>query len=46
MSILFKRFEFELVDPDNEPAYGAGLTLPVANGLPIRVVPRGAAVAL
>ncbi|GJJ79247.1 hypothetical protein EMPS_11607 [Entomortierella parvispora] len=43
MSILFKRFEFELVDPHNEPAYGAGLTLPVAKGLPIRVVPRGTA---
>ncbi|KAF9116297.1 hypothetical protein BGX27_003605 [Mortierella sp. AM989] len=37
MTILFRRFEFELVDPVNEPAYGAGLTLPVANGLPIRV---------
>ncbi|KAG0321315.1 hypothetical protein BGZ99_003964 [Dissophora globulifera] len=37
MSTLFKKFSFELVDPDTEPAYGAGLTLPMANGLPLRV---------
>lgn len=41
MSILFKRFEFELVDPNTEPAYGAGLTLPVEKGLQIRVKARG-----
>ncbi|KAG0365159.1 cytochrome P450 [Gamsiella multidivaricata] len=37
MSLVFKRFEFELVDPDHEPGYGAGLTLPIAKGLPVRV---------
>ncbi|KAG0216091.1 hypothetical protein BGX28_005986 [Mortierella sp. GBA30] len=37
MSLLFKRFDFELVDPDNEPGYGPGLTLPVAKGLPVRI---------
>ncbi|KAG0043733.1 hypothetical protein BGZ83_011083 [Gryganskiella cystojenkinii] len=41
MAIVFKRFEFELVHPDTEPGYGAGLTLPVAKGLPIRVRARG-----
>ncbi|CAO3574462.1 unnamed protein product [Mortierella alpina] len=46
MSLLFKRFSFELVDPDNEPGYGAGLTLPIAKGLPIRVHRRNASVAL
>ncbi|KAF9963339.1 hypothetical protein BGZ65_004207 [Modicella reniformis] len=40
MSLVFRRFKFELVDPDNEPGYGAGLTLPVANGLPIHVSRR------
>ncbi|KAF9365875.1 hypothetical protein BGX34_007824 [Mortierella sp. NVP85] len=40
MSLMFRRFNFELVDPHNEPGYGAGLTLPVAKGLPIRVTRR------
>ncbi|KAF9360881.1 serine/threonine protein kinase, CMGC, dual-specificity [Mortierella sp. AD094] len=40
MSILFRRFNFELVDPNREVEYAAGLTLPVANGLPIRVSRR------
>jgi len=40
MSLMFRRFDFELVDPHNEPGYGAGLTLPVAKGLPIRVIRR------
>ncbi|KAF9940313.1 hypothetical protein BGZ75_000952 [Mortierella antarctica] len=44
MSLLFKRFDFELVDPINEPGYGAGLTLPIAKGLPIRVHRRDASV--
>ncbi|KAF9974960.1 Protein kinase alk2 [Actinomortierella ambigua] len=37
MSMLFQRFEFELVDPDTEPDYTPGLTLPLEKGLPIRV---------
>ncbi|KAF9167127.1 hypothetical protein DFQ26_005739 [Actinomortierella ambigua] len=37
MAMLFQRFEFELVDPMNEPPYGPGLTLPVKHGLPVRV---------
>ncbi|KAF9172093.1 hypothetical protein BGX21_005455 [Mortierella sp. AD011] len=40
MSILFRQFNFELVDPNSEVHYAAGLTLPVANGLPIRVSRR------
>ncbi|KAI8346292.1 cytochrome P450 [Mortierella sp. GBAus27b] len=40
MAQVFRRFNFELVDPHNEPGYGAGLTLPVAQGLPIRVTRR------
>ncbi|KAF8939038.1 cytochrome P450 [Dissophora ornata] len=40
MSMIFRRFDFQLVDPHNEPAYGAGLTLPVAKGLPVRVTRR------
>ncbi|KAG0244348.1 hypothetical protein BGW41_008112 [Actinomortierella wolfii] len=41
MSMLFQRFEFELVDPKNEPPYGPGLTLPVKHGVPVRVYRRG-----
>ncbi|GJJ75076.1 hypothetical protein EMPS_07434 [Entomortierella parvispora] len=37
MSMLFQKFTFELVDPDNEPSYGPALTLPMDKGLPIRV---------
>lgn len=46
MSLLFKRFDFELVDPNNEPGYGAGLTLPIAKGLPVRVHRRNTSVAV
>lgn len=30
MGLMFARFDFELVDPDNEPGYGSGLTLPAS----------------
>ncbi|KAF8986427.1 hypothetical protein BGZ46_003534 [Entomortierella lignicola] len=40
MSVLFKRFKFELVNPDDDLAYGAGLTLPIENGLPVRISHR------
>ncbi|KAF9586111.1 hypothetical protein BGW38_009562 [Lunasporangiospora selenospora] len=40
ISILFRRFSFELVDPDHEPPYGAGLTLPIESGLPLRIKRR------
>lgn len=40
MSLLFRSFTFELVDPHTEPAYSAGLTLPMAKGLPVRVKRR------
>jgi hypothetical protein len=40
MSMLFQKFTFELVDPDQEPAYGPALTLPMEKGLPIRVKRR------
>ncbi|KAF9114084.1 hypothetical protein BGX27_000137 [Mortierella sp. AM989] len=40
VSMLFQHFTFELVDPDTEPSYSRSLTLPLANGLPIRVKRR------
>ncbi|KAG0278084.1 hypothetical protein BGZ95_004750 [Linnemannia exigua] len=40
IATVFRRFRFELVDPINEPGYAAGLTLPIAAGLPIRVFRR------
>jgi len=40
MGLMFARFDFELVDPDNEPGYGSGLTLPVAKGIPVRITRR------
>ncbi|KAG9064067.1 hypothetical protein KI688_003246 [Linnemannia hyalina] len=40
LAILLQRFTFELVDPDTEPEYIPGLTLPMANGLPLRVHQR------
>ncbi|KAF9288020.1 hypothetical protein BGZ68_000917 [Mortierella alpina] len=40
MSMLVQHFTFELVDPDNEPAYVPSLTLPMERGLPIRVKRR------
>ncbi|KAF9436992.1 hypothetical protein BGZ76_002347 [Entomortierella beljakovae] len=40
MSMLFQKFRFELVDPVKEPGYVPGLTLPMAEGLPVRVYRR------
>ncbi|KAF9547205.1 Protein kinase alk2 [Mortierella hygrophila] len=40
LAILLQRFTFELVDPDTEPEYIPGLTLPMANGLSLRVHQR------
>ncbi|KAF9913789.1 hypothetical protein BX616_009569 [Lobosporangium transversale] len=40
MSMLFQRFNFELVDPITEPEYVPGLTLAMAKGLPMRVKRR------
>ncbi|KAF9907268.1 Protein kinase alk2 [Linnemannia zychae] len=40
MAILLQRFRFELIDPDTEPGYVPGLTLHMANGLPLRVHQR------
>ncbi|KAF9580032.1 hypothetical protein BGW38_003479 [Lunasporangiospora selenospora] len=42
MSMLFQQFTFELVDPDTEPAYVPGLTLPMQKGLLVRVHRRKA----
>ncbi|KAG9064688.1 hypothetical protein KI688_002947 [Linnemannia hyalina] len=39
-SMLLQKFEFELVDPHNEPVYGTSLTLPMADGLPVRITRR------
>jgi cytochrome P450 len=40
MALLFQKFTFELVDPHTEPSYVPGLTLPLAEGLPMRVKRR------
>jgi cytochrome P450 len=40
MSMLFQKFSFELIDPDTEPGYVPGLTLPMADGLKLRVKRR------
>jgi hypothetical protein len=37
LAILLQRFTFELVNPDTEPGYLPGLTLRMAEGLPLRV---------
>ncbi|KAG0297861.1 Protein kinase alk2 [Linnemannia gamsii] len=37
LAILLQRFTFDLVDPDTEPGYLPGLTLHMAEGLPLRV---------
>ncbi|KAG0094724.1 hypothetical protein BGZ93_006861 [Podila epicladia] len=39
-AMLLQKFTFELVTPDSEPAYLPSLTLPMANGLPVRVKHR------
>ncbi|KAF9208174.1 hypothetical protein BGZ49_009571 [Haplosporangium sp. Z 27] len=40
MSMLLQKFTFELVDPNQEPAYLPALTLPMVTGLPVRVKRR------
>ncbi|KAG0216092.1 hypothetical protein BGX28_005987 [Mortierella sp. GBA30] len=40
MSKLFQLFTFELIDPNTEPGYVPGLTLPMAQGLPMRIKRR------
>ncbi|KAF9928677.1 hypothetical protein FBU30_002198 [Linnemannia zychae] len=40
MSMLVERFDFELVDPNKEPAYVPSLTMPMDSGLPVRVKRR------
>ncbi|KAF9109132.1 hypothetical protein BGX27_007956 [Mortierella sp. AM989] len=40
MAMLFQKFRFELVDPKTEPGYVPGLTLPMAEGLPVRIYHR------
>ncbi|KAF9188584.1 hypothetical protein BGZ50_001237 [Haplosporangium sp. Z 11] len=40
ISMLFQKFSFELVEPDIEPAYTPALTLPMMNGLPVRIKRR------
>ncbi|KAF9956548.1 serine/threonine protein kinase, CMGC, dual-specificity [Mortierella alpina] len=46
MSMLVQHFTFELVDPNNEPAYLPSLTLPMDGGLRIRVKRRATAAAV
>ncbi|KAG0326203.1 hypothetical protein BGZ99_009910 [Dissophora globulifera] len=43
MSMLMQKFEFELVEPNMEPAYHPSLTLPMAHGLPVRIKHRAEA---
>lgn len=40
MALILKNFEVTLVEPGKLPAYGVGTTLPMAEGLPIRVTRR------
>ncbi|KAF9582318.1 hypothetical protein BGW38_000355 [Lunasporangiospora selenospora] len=40
MSMLVQKFRFELMDPKFEPSYSNSLTLPMAGGLPVRVLRR------
>ncbi|KAF9116102.1 hypothetical protein BGX27_004900 [Mortierella sp. AM989] len=40
MSMLMQKFTFELVEPSKEPAYHPSLTLPMKNGLPVRLKHR------
>ncbi|KAF8926096.1 hypothetical protein BGZ58_000186 [Dissophora ornata] len=42
-SMLLRKFTFELVDPHKEPAYQQAVTLPMAEGLPVRVKRRSRA---
>ncbi|KAK3824083.1 MAG: cytochrome P450 [Linnemannia gamsii] len=37
MGLLFQKFELSLVEPGKLPDYGLGMTLPMMDGLPIRV---------
>ncbi|KAG0340365.1 hypothetical protein BG004_006460 [Podila humilis] len=46
MSMMVSQFTFELVNPADEPAYVASLTLPMANGLQVRVKRRSDASAV
>ncbi|KAF9438569.1 hypothetical protein BGZ76_006789 [Entomortierella beljakovae] len=40
LSMLMQKFTFELVNPEQEPAYLPALTLPMLTGLPVRVKTR------
>ncbi|KAG0368599.1 hypothetical protein BGX24_002760 [Mortierella sp. AD032] len=40
MGLLFQKFELSLVEPGKLPDYGLGMTLPMMDGLPIRVARR------
>ncbi|KAF9907269.1 Protein kinase alk2 [Linnemannia zychae] len=40
MSVMLQKFTFELIDPHTEPEYVPGLTLPMADGLKLRVKRR------
>ena len=39
-SLILQRAELSLVEPGKVPAYGIGMTLPIKDGLPIRVSHR------
>ncbi|KAF9201960.1 hypothetical protein BGZ49_007852 [Haplosporangium sp. Z 27] len=39
-SMILRDFTLELIDPDTEPNYRSAITLPMADGLPVRIKPR------
>ncbi|KAF8944072.1 hypothetical protein BGZ47_004703 [Haplosporangium gracile] len=40
MALVLKNFEVTLVEPEKLPTYGVGMTLPMLDGLPVRVARR------
>jgi len=45
IGMILSKYTIELVEPDKVPAYGVSVTLPMLNGLPVRIHRRGAAAA-
>ena len=37
MGLILSKFRIELVEPNVKPAHGISVTLPILNGLPVRV---------
>ncbi|KAF9110211.1 hypothetical protein BGX27_006654, partial [Mortierella sp. AM989] len=37
MGMILSKLDIELVEPNKVPAYGISLTMPMLNGLPVRI---------